>query len=102
MITPKQFFKRWLHGMKTLSPDRQLKGHIAGAKGNIIGFTGGIITMGYMVFSTKQYYWWWTIFILIIALFTTILDLIGKQQQLVAMATMTESLKTLEGVQLQK
>jgi len=92
------FFKRWGNGIKNLSPERQLKSHISGAIGNIIGFTGGIVTMSIMVFFVKQYHLWWTVLILVIALFTTIIDLIGKKQQLHALQQMQKSIEDMEDV----
>ena len=81
-MNPREFTKRWVEGMKNLSLENQIKGMISGAIGNLIGFTGGIITMTYFVIVNQQWQWWWSILILIVALFSTILDLIGKKQQL--------------------
>ena len=94
----KNFFKKWGEGIKNLSPERQLKAQLSGGYGNIIGFSGGLITMSYMVFVTNNYHWWWTIFILFIALFTTVLDIIAKKQQLKAILDMQKQFEAMEKV----
>jgi phosphotransferase system glucose/maltose/N-acetylglucosamine-specific IIC component len=97
-MNPKEFFKRWSDGMKNLTVEQQLKGMIAGAYGNIIGFSGGIVTMGYFVVVSKQYQWWWSILILIIALYTTVLDLFAKKKQLESISSdsLEDSMRILE------
>jgi hypothetical protein len=81
-MNPREFANRWISGMKNLSQEDQVKAFIAGCYGNLFGFAGGIFTMGYYIFAFQQYQWWWSVFILIVAFFTTLIDLVGKKQQL--------------------
>jgi len=91
-----EFGKRWIQGMKTLSVENQLKANISFCYGNLFGFTGGIVTMGYFIIVAKEYRWWWTILILFIAFASTFVDLISKTQQLNGIKDMQEQIKILE------
>jgi len=95
-MNPVDFTKKWIDGMKHLSPENQLDAAISLCYGNIIGFLGGIITMLYFVIVAKEYRWWWTVLILIIALLSTIVDLIAKKQQKQSLLEMQEQMRLLE------
>lgn len=101
MMNEKQgFFKRWMEGIKTLSPKRQLEANIAFAWGNMIGFFGGFLTMLIWVIATEQYQYWWTPFILAIVFAATIVQLSGMYQTLKAMNYSEEHSKNISEARL--
>jgi len=96
----KGFFSKWWQGVKNLSARRQLEAYISFAWGNLIGFTGGFVTMLVWVFMAKQYQYWWTAFILAICVGGTVVDLIGKHQQRKAMIKLDDNMKEIANARL--
>jgi uncharacterized membrane protein len=101
----KGFFARWIGGIKNLSEEGQINVQLSFSWGNLVGFFGGFITMLLYIIYSKDYKFWWTALILLIAFLTTIVDLIGKTQQLKAIQLKAiqnaeDQLKKLEGVML--
>lgn len=94
------FFKRWVEGMKNLSPRRQVESQIAFAWGNLFGFFGAFVTTLYSVIFVHEYKNWWLPFILVIIFCSTIVDLIGKKQLLKQMVEAEKSVADISEARL--
>lgn len=85
----KQFFKRWNHGFKEITPLQQASANVWGSGGAAIGLGLGIVVTAYQ----KT---WWLALTLFFFTFIQLITWIGAKQKYVGMKEMEETLKSME------
>jgi len=82
-------FKRWIEGIKNLTPVQQLHAKMVGHLGTIFGTAFGTV---FLIWKGM----WYFIILLIFVIFLQIVDYIGTRQQYVAAVAMEKLLKEQE------
>lgn len=88
-MTPKEFFTRWINGMKNLSPAQQVHAKIVASYGNIIGI---IIAWVFLWFRGFWFFSFSMFFIVIILA----IDLIALHQQYIHARSIAMEIVKLE------
>ena len=88
-MNPNEFMKRWIEGMKNLTPAQQLHGKLVGTIGGVVGLILALITL----IIRKQ--WGFSVFIFFM-IWIQVITLIGMRQQYKATVMLQEELEKNE------
>lgn len=86
-MNPKQFFKRWIEGIKNITPLQQLSAELLGIRGNIFGM---IFAMAFLLYNGM----WFFIIFMIFTTFLQVVGYIGTKQKYETMKALLEPDKT--------
>lgn len=92
-MNPSEFMRRWIDGMKNLSPLAQLKAQKAGIIGNLVGF----LSAGAYLIYMKYYIW---IIVIFFTLWLQVLELIKVSQAIKAHKEFDESMVIISEARL--
>ena len=84
-MNPNEFMRRWIEGMKNLTPTQQLHGRMIGTVGGIVGLTLALITLLY------RRTWGFSIFIFFV-IWIQVISYIGIRQQYIATQKIQEEI----------
>lgn len=87
-----EFFKKWIEGIKNITPAQQLHAKMMGHLGAVVGAILATITMIY------QGYWYWSVFMFFV-IFLQVLEYIGVRQQYIEICKIMDiQSKAMEGL----
>lgn len=88
-MNPKEFLRRWIEGIKNITPVQQLKSRCIGT----IGCIAGLILILIVMIMRRV---WYVIVLMFFLLFLQVIQYLGTRQQYLAMKEIQEEVKPIE------
>lgn len=90
-MKPNEFVRKWIQGIKDITPTQQLHAEMIGIRGNIVGILFALV---FLLFNGM---WYFSIF-LIFTVFLQVVSLIGVKQKYDNSIRMLEMLKPKKNI----